>query len=219
MFKVIKIFFKILITAILVVAGISVFVKLDGEFSIKSLEEVKNNDNDYECILVLGAGVYTNGTPTRILKDRLDRGVELYRKGAAPKLLLSGDNGTTTHNEVRVMKNYCIQQGVAAKDVFLDHAGFSTYDSMYRAKNVFGINRALVVTQRYHEGRALYIAKRLGIRADGVSAIEPLNGISKRQLCREFLARDKDFVKCIFKPESKYTGEPIDITGNGQVTW
>ena len=80
----------------------------------------------------------------------------------APKLLLSGDNGKTNYDEVKVMKNYCLKHGVPAKDIFLDHAGFSTYESMYRARDIFGVKSAVVVTQHYHEGRSLYTAKRLG---------------------------------------------------------
>ena len=105
---------------------------------LRTPDQVSSEPRD--CIIVLGAGVYGNGKPTKILQDRLDRGIELYKAGAAPKLLLSGDNGKANYDEVKVMRNYCLEHGVSAEDIFLDHAGFSTYESMYRARAVFGVN-------------------------------------------------------------------------------
>lgn len=173
--------------------------------------EVPNAD----CILVLGASVCPDGSPSTMLKDRLDRAIELYREGAAPKLLMSGDNGTTGYNEVAVMRLYAINAGVPAEDIFADHAGFSTYESIYRLKAIFGADKAIIVTQRYHLYRALYIADKLKIEACGVAALdERYAGQSFRDI-REFAARNKDFITCILKPLPKYLGDPISLTGDG----
>ena len=163
--------------------------------------------------------MYGNGKPTKILQDRLDRGIELYKAGAAPKLLLSGDNGKANYDEVKVMRNYCLEHGVSAEDIFLDHAGFSTYESMYRARAVFGVNSAVIVTQHYHEGRSLYTARRLGIEAVGVSAVEKDYPGDERRAVREFLSREKAFVQCLLKTKPTFLGDKIDIKGDGRVTW
>lgn len=171
-----------------------------------------------DCILVLGCAVMADKTPSPMLKDRLTRGVELIKGGAAMKLLMSGDHGTENYDEVNTMKNFAIEEGVASEDVFMDHAGFSTYESIYRAKEVFGVKKIIIVTQGYHLYRALYIAKRLGIQAYGVSA--DLRTY-KRQInrdIREVLARDKDFFKTIIKASPTYFGEAIPVNGNGDIT-
>ena len=121
-----------------------------------------------DAIVVLGASVYADGTPSGILQDRLDDGIALYFAGAAPKIIMSGDNSTVSYNEVKAMKDYAVAQGVPSEDVFCDHAGFSTYESMYRAKHVFGAERIVVATQTYHLYRALYAAGGLGLEAVGV---------------------------------------------------
>ena len=175
--------------------------------------ELENTD----CVLVLGAGV-RNGSPTPMLRDRLITGISLYKSGAAPKIIMSGDHGREDYDEVNVMKSYAVENGVPDGDVFMDHAGFSTYDSVYRAKAVFEADSIIIVTQKYHLYRALYIAERLGVNAVGVSAdLDDYSGQLKRDL-REIAARDKDFFSCLFKPEPKYLGEKIPVSGDGNIT-
>lgn len=171
-----------------------------------------------DCILVLGAGIRPDGTPSFMLRDRLDKGIELYEAGVAPKLLLSGDNGQERYDEVNAMKRYVLAQGIPAEDIFLDHAGFSTYDSIYRAKAVFAVEEAVVVTQKYHLYRALYISESLGLQAVGVSAEGSHYAGQWGRDVREFLAKNKDFVMCFIKPEPKYLGEVIPITGDGRLS-
>ena len=172
---------------------------------------------DTDCVLVLGAGV-RNGSPTPMLRDRLITGISLYKSGAAPKIIMSGDHGREDYDEVNVMKSYAVENGVPDSDVFMDHAGFSTYDSVYRAKAVFEADSIIIVTQKYHLYRALYIAERLGVNAVGVSAdLDDYSGQLKRDL-REIAARDKDFFSCLFKPEPKYLGEKIPVSGDGNIT-
>ena len=182
-------------------------------------EEDISNINDIDAILVLGCKVNPDGTPSMMLERRVNKGIELY-KNTGIKLLLSGDHGTKEYDEVNTMKQMIIDEEISKEDVFLDHAGFSTYDSIYRVKYVFGAKKIIIVTQRYHLYRALYIANKLGIEAYGIEAENiPYKAINIKNEIREVLARDKDFVKTIFKPKSKFVGEPIDIKGSGEITF
>lgn len=171
-----------------------------------------------DCIIVLGCKVEDNGSLSCMLQDRMCRALELYKAGAAPKLLVSGDHGREDYNEVGAMKNYAIKNGVPSENVFMDHAGFSTYETVYRAKEIFEAKKVIIVTQEYHLYRALYIAKQLGIEAYGVSSdYHNYTGQAKRE-CREVLARCKDFGMCIFKPEPTTLGKAMPVSGNGDLT-
>lgn len=171
-----------------------------------------------DCIIVLGCQVRSDGSPSHMLEDRLKRGVALYDLGAAPKILMSGDHGTVTYDEVDAMKRYAVDADVPSVDVFMDHAGFSTYETMYRAKEIFQAEKVLIVTQTYHLYRAVYIAEQLGLEAYGAAAeYREYSGQLARDV-REVLARVKDFGMCIFKPDPTYLGEAIPISGNGEQT-
>jgi len=173
---------------------------------------------DVDCIIVLGCLVYSNGTPSDSLADRLTVGVELYKTGAASKIIMSGDHGKTSYNEVQVMKNYAVNLNVPSEDIFMDHAGFSTYESIYRAKEVFCAKKIIIVTQEYHIYRALYIAKQLGLDAYGVSSDLHKYVNQTDHDVREALARVKDFLTGVFKPKPTYLGETIPVSGNGNIT-
>lgn len=173
---------------------------------------------DADCILVLGCFVREDGVPSDLLRARINRGLDLYKSGAAPKLLMSGDHGTKDYDEVGTMKREAVEAGVPSSDVFMDHAGFSTYDSIYRARDVFGVRKMIIVSQGYHLYRALYISEKLGIEAVGVAAEGDGWGGSGYRESREILARAKDFVKLIFKPKPVYLGEMIPISGDGDLT-
>lgn len=184
-----------------------------GDINKSAVDEMLEFGAD--CIIVLGAGIADRETPTPMLKDRLDLGIALYKKGVAPKLLLSGDNGQVEHNEIHVMLSYAKAAGVPESDIFCDHAGFSTYDSMYRAESIFGVKKAVVVTQKYHEYRALYIGKKLGLEVKGAASDqESYSGQSMRDF-REFLARNKDFFKVMVRAQAQVGGETIPISGSG----
>lgn len=171
----------------------------------------------YDCILVLGCGA-RGGVASPMLHDRLERGIELYEAGVAPKLLMSGDHGQADYDEVNVMKDFAMERGVPSSDIFMDHAGFSTYESMVRAQQIFQAQRVLIVTQGYHLFRAVYDARRLGLEADGVAAdLRPYAGQTYRDL-REILARDKDILWTVFRPAPTYLGEAIPISGDGDQT-
>ena len=216
----VRILIIVIAAGIIAVFGMNQYVRYEGGKNLVSMDELNyTKDDPADCAMILGASIYADRTPTPMLKDRLDRGIELYKKGVVKKLLMSGDNGQVNYNEVEAMKEYALKHGVKAKDIFLDHAGFSTYESVYRAKAVFNVKKMIIVTQIYHEYRALYIAKRLNLNAVGVAA-EDINysGDTMRE-CREILARDKDFLKCIVKPKPTYLGDVIKISGDGHASW
>ena len=205
------------IIAAVAVLSVNGYVVLSSKNRLLSTQEAAEL-SDVDCILVLGCQVKADGVPSHMLEDRLRRGVELFETGAAPKLLMSGDHGGKDYNEVDAMKQYAVDAGVAASDVFMDHAGFSTYESMYRAKEVFGAKKIIIVTQKYHLYRAIYIAQALGLEAYGVDCdYRTYSGQFHRDV-REILARNKDFLTSIFKPEPTYLGETIPVSGDGNIT-
>lgn len=171
----------------------------------------------YDCILVLGCGVHGT-TPSHMLEDRLLQGIELYHSGASPKMIMSGDHGREHYDEVNVMKDFAIERGVESSDVFMDHAGFSTYESMFRAKEIFQAEKILIVTQKYHLYRAIYNARALGLDAYGVASDPRAYSGQLFRSIREVLARNKDFIYSIIKPEPTYLGEAIPVSGNGDLT-
>jgi vancomycin permeability regulator SanA len=171
------------------------------------------------AVIVPGASVLRNGTPSDILADRLTVAANIYAAGKAEKILVSGDNGQDGYDEVNVMRRFLLGKDVAPEDIFLDHAGFDTYDTMYRARNVFGITDAIVVTQRYHLYRALFVASNLGIAATGVASnLQPY--VKQAWFsARETLSRVKAVGDVLFGSVPRYIGDPIDIRGDGRVTW
>lgn len=175
------------------------------------------NEKKYDAILVLGSGVRGN-SPTPILKERLETGISLYKNGIAPKIIMSGDHGKKYYDEVNIMKDYAIKQDIPSEDIFMDHAGFSTYESMYRAGYIFNVKRMVVVSQEYHLYRAIYIAKRLNIDVIGANATKSIMSGHSARLTREIFAQNKDFFKVILKPKPTFLGEKISLEGSGDVT-
>lgn len=176
-------------------------------------------ENSRECIVVFGAGVREDGTLSDMLADRMDTGIALYKAGAGKKLLLSGDHGRVDYNEVGAMRDYAVAAGVPETDIFLDHAGFSTYETLRRAQDIFGVSSAVLVTQEYHLYRALYIADQLELDTVGVSADRHTYWGQWYRDLREIAARNKDFFTCLFRPDPTYLGESIAISGDGRVSW
>lgn len=216
----IKRFFIILISAAVLLAAAAFvpnfIVIKKTESNIVALEEAAEL-SDVDCAVILGAGV-REGKPTPMLRDRLLVGIDLYKSGAVKKLIMSGDHGSTDYDEVNIMKSFAVDRGVPDEDIFMDHAGFSTYETIYRAREIFEADNIIIVSQKYHLYRALYIAEKLGIKSVGVSAdLDTYRGQTKRDL-REILARDKDFFKCIFKPKPTYLGDKIPVSGDGNLT-
>ncbi len=213
--KILKAVLAVLLAAAFVGIAVNLIVCLPAGKRIGPVsgQEAKG----YDCAIVLGCGVWGD-TPSTLLSDRLDAAVALYKAGAVPKLLMSGDHGQKDYDEVSVMRRYAMERGVPSEDIFLDHAGFSTYETMWRASLVFGVKKALVVTQKYHLFRALYDAGAFGIEADGAVAEGHVFASMPIWEARESVARVKDFFWCLLKPAPTYGGDRIDIHGNGEVT-
>ena len=201
------------------VLGIATLFGIDGYVRRFSAEYISAEaPADADCILVLGAGVRSDGSPSLLLSDRMARGIELYQVGVSDRILMSGDHGKKDYNEVQAMKDTAVAAGIPSSCVFMDHAGFSTYDSMYRAKEVFCASRIVIVTQEYHLPRAVYIARKLGLEAYGVPCESTRYAGQDWRDIREILARGKDFFKVMWKPEPTYLGDAIPVNGNGDLT-
>lgn len=188
---------------------------IQGETEISAIGQQSLKAFGADCALVLGCGIADAETPSPMLKDRLDAGIALYQYGIVPKLLLSGDNGQENHNELHVMLKYTREAGIPEEDIFCDHAGFSTYDSVYRAQDIFEASRMIIVTQQYHEYRALYLADKLGLAAVGVASDQETYFGQNYREAREILARNKDFFKVLLHGKAQYGGEVIPISGSG----
>ena len=206
----------LMLLSVLVPLSTSYYVMASTEDQIITLEDAA--DLNADTILVLGARVWDNGQPSGILKDRINTGVDLYEAGASERLLMSGDHGQDEYDEVNAMKDFAIEQGVVPSVIFMDHAGFSTYESLYRARDIFQVKTVVIVTQTYHLYRALYIARALGIDAYGVSCDRRDYNPYILFSVREIFARCKDFLYSIVQPLPTYLGDVIPITGDGSAT-
>lgn len=203
--------------------ALNLIVVLSTRAFVLELEAGKKTDYQADAILVLGAGVRPDGTPSHMLEDRLLTAIALYQSDICSRIIVSGDHGEENYDEVNVMKSYLVDHGVPSDVVFMDHAGFDTYDSLYRAKAIFGAGSLIVVTQRYHAYRAVYIGERLGISCRGVASPILSNtgtGYAKQPwfTFRETIARAKDCLQCLVRPAPRYLGEPVDLSGSGDVT-
>ena len=218
-----KIMIILLIVALCIAFLIGIYALCVNAYMVNSTKdkiltpEESAELSDVDCILVLGAGVHGT-TLSHMLEDRVLTGISLYELGSAPKLLMSGDHGQDNYDEVNAMKDYAKNKGVPSEDIFMDHAGFSTYESMYRAKEIFGVEKIIIVTQEYHLYRAIYDAQALGIEAYGVSSdYFRYSGQLYRDF-REVLARVKDYGYTLVKPKPTYLGDTIPINGDGNIT-
>ncbi|NLJ88507.1 MAG: DUF218 domain-containing protein [Epulopiscium sp.] len=211
--------FKFALIFVIIFAIIVLLINFYMKTSVKKRIYYSSDDFDFntDCILVLGAGV-RNDRPSNMLEDRLIQGIELYEYEISDRLLMSGDHGRKDYDEVNVMKKFATDRGIPSEHVFMDHAGFSTYESLYRARDIFEAKKIIIVTQEYHLYRALYIADKLGIEAYGVPSDRRVYYGQKYREIREAIARVKDFFFVIFQPEPTYLGETIPISGNGDLT-
>lgn len=204
--------------------GITLFCAVNGYVmttagrKIASIEELGKNEKKADAVLVLGAQVKADGSPSVMLRERLDAGIEAYKSGLADRMIMSGDHGREEYDEVNTMKAYAVERGVPSEHIFMDHAGFSTYESMYRAKEIFQAENVIVVTQKYHLYRALYDAQMMGLKARGVICDTAVYAGDTYRKFRESIARLKDVGYCVLKPEPSCMGEVIPVSGNGDVT-
>jgi len=208
-----KKYFKILLCLVIIglvaVLSVNYYVTSSTKKYINySLKKFPKNDVG----IIFGAGI--NGDqPSKYLKDRLDAGISLYKAKRINKILLSGDNGRDEYDELTVMKNYCFRNGVDTTKIFVDYAGFDTYSTMYRAKHIFKIKKATLISQEYHLNRAIYIGQKLGIKSVGYSANNGEYHGYKYVCFREYLSRFKSFFDVLRNREPRFLGNPIDING------
>lgn len=180
------------------VLGGSAWVVWRGHDRVLTAEDAP--DAPYDCILVLGCAVYADGSPTPMLDDRIHAGAALYARGWSGTVLMSGDNRAEDYNEVGTMRAVAERLGVPAGAIVCDGAGLSTYDSLYRARDVYGARRIVVVTQQYHLYRALYLARSLGLDAWGVPAADVRYAGQLLRDVREIAARDKALIWSVLQP-------------------
>lgn len=169
--------------------------------------------------LVLGAHVSRDGIPSNFLKDRLDMALELYKHKKVKRLLLSGDHGTVIYDEVNNMRNYLLEHGVDTRDIFLDHAGFDSYNSIVRAKEIFEVNEMIIVSQEFHIPRALFIAKHKNLKAIGIIADKENYGSLAYLKFRERIANVKAFWEILINKDPHFLGEKIPITGDSSLSY
>jgi len=207
--KYLKIFLYLIIIGLVAVLSVNVYVKSSTKKYIShTLKKFPKNDVG----IIFGAGI--NGDqPSKYLKDRLDAGILLYKAKRINKILLSGDNGREEYDELTVMKNYCFSHGVDTTKIFIDYAGFDTYSTMYRAKHIFKIKKATLISQEYHLNRAIYIGQKLGIKSVGYSANKGEYLGYKYVTFREYLSIFKSFFDVLRNREPRFLGNPINING------
>ncbi|MHB8964267.1 MAG: SanA/YdcF family protein [Saccharofermentanales bacterium] len=215
MFKaVLNLLLFIIILSIILTLVIDLYVSGTGKRFLKKPDEISG---DFDCIIIPGASVIGNKVPSAILQDRLDVAYDLYRSTGIGRMIVSGDHGTVFYDEVNVMRNYLIARGVPGENIFMDHAGFDTYQTLYRARDVFDVRKAVIVTQNFHLYRALYIGKKLGIELYGVDSAVRKYGKEVYNRLREFPARVKAFIECeIIRPEPEFLGEKIPVSGENR---
>lgn len=209
---------SIAVIGIMVLFGTDGYVKAKAKDAILSEDDIIQAEKKADAILVLGAQVRADGQPSTMLKERLNTGIQLYKEGVSDRIIMSGDHGSEDYDEVNAMKSYAIGQGVPSECIFMDHAGFSTYDSMYRAKDIFQADSLVVVTQQYHLYRALYDAMAFDIDVQGVACDTAVYDGDAYRKSREVLARFKDVGFTLVKPKPAYLGETIPLSGSGDVT-
>nr|WP_294926030.1 ElyC/SanA/YdcF family protein [uncultured Flavobacterium sp.] len=207
--KYFKIALYVSIILLILIVAVNSHVKSSTKRDIHySLRKFPKNDVG----IIFGAGI--NGDqPSKYLKDRLDAGIFLYKAKRINKILLSGDNGSNEYDELTVMKNYCFKHGVDTTKIFIDYAGFDTYSTMYRAKHIFKIKKATLISQKYHLNRAVYIGQKLGIKSAGYSANKGEYNGYKYVCFREYLSTFKSFFDVLRNREPHFSGNPIDING------
>lgn len=214
--NVFKVFMKVSMAGLFFVVFINLFIVNNTYKHIyKDLSDVPEAYTG----IILGARVFRDGEPSNYLQDRLDSGIDLYRAGKIKRFLLSGDHGRTNYDEVNNMRKYLNKHGVPNADIFMDHAGFDTYSTMVRAKEVFQVEDAIIITQEFHLTRALYIANKKGLTACGYVADKQKYANIRFQTYREYFARIKAFFNLIFNREPKFLGKPIPITGDSKLSY
>lgn len=212
----------IIIIGLISIAVFSAIFLINLHINAKSRDYVFSDINsvpETQVALILGAKVIPGIGMSPMLKDRVITALELYEKGKVQRFLVSGDHGTKDYDEVNIIKEYLLEQGVPSEDIFLDHAGFDTYDSLFRAEYIFKVESLTAITQNFHLSRAVYLGRSLGINAYGFSADRQLYAGIRYNESREKIAKVKAFFDIFFHSKPRYLGEPIPITGDSKESW
>ncbi len=213
----VRTYWRLVLVAVLTFALTCVLVPIGMRFDVEPFTYTNVGDvPKTEVAIVLGASV-VNGEPSPVLAERADAAIALFNAGKVSKILVSGDNGALTHDEVTPVRKYLLDAGIPADDIFLDHAGFDTYSSMFRARDVFLAQSATIVTQDFHLPRALWIARHLGLSAYGLETAG--GGGTGWDYAREIPASDKALWNVFTHREPKYLGSTFPLTGDGEATW
>lgn len=209
----------VIVAALLVVAANAITV-LSTRGQVHTVAQLADEfaGDPADAAVVLGASVYADGRPSDILADRLEVAVDLYEAGAVRAIICSGDNRSSHYDESDAMKAYCVSLGVPSEDVYVDHGGVTTYDSMYRARYVFGAERIIVATQAYHLYRAMFIADALGMDAWGVATDKGAYHNQFSYSVREVMARTKDFFAALLRIPVETAGETVSLSSSGDLT-
>lgn len=203
---------KIILVICLTIAIVPIYVKYNSRNCIfTNIQNVRKS----EFAIVLGAAIKENNQPGNYLKNRLDDVIKLFNAQKIKKILISGDNGENKHDEISVMNNYLIANGIPQDKIFGDYAGFDTYSTMERADKIFGIKNAIIISQGFHLPRALYIAKQKGINAIGYSTKQSLG--KRRYFIREYFATIKSFFDCLINRKSKYYGKVVETNKGSNI--
>ena len=215
-----KIIFILLVFALLISAGSLLISRHVLKASQGRIFANHSDLKEADAVTILGAKVYEDGRLSSILIDRIKTALEVYRNGKAKKILVSGDHGRKSYDEVNAVKRYLLDvEKIPGEDIFLDHAGFDTYDSLYRAHDVFEAKKLIISTQSFHLPRAVYIGQKLGLDTQGIVADKQTYRTAVYNELRENLARCKAFTNVFFKVKPKFGGYPIPINGDGRKSW
>lgn len=209
--------FKIIFCFILIFIIINLYVdRLSKKYIYNDVSDIPKAYTG----IVLGAYVWNNSRPSYVLRDRLMAAIKLYNSQKIDKILLSGDNGQKEYDEVNVMKKYLLENGIPENIIFLDHAGFDTYSTMIRAREIFDVKDAIVITQDFHITRSVYLARKNGINAYGYSvpSVSSRRNYIKRWT-RDKIAVIKAFLNVLTNRKPKYLGPKIPITGDNKKSW
>lgn len=218
-----KIHLWLLAVMLIVVGTISIYV-----LSANLLIQVTTRREIYSSVdevptkqvgLVLGALVHDDGRLSDMFADRVRTAIDLYQADKIQKILISGDHGRQAYDEVNAAKDYLIANGVLPQDIFLDHAGFDTFDSLYRAHDIFQVNQAIVISQDFHLPRALFLSAAVGVDPVGMVADKQHYPGVRGNYAREILANIKAMGDVIFRAKPKYGGDKIPISGDSQKSW
>lgn len=172
-----------------------------------------------QAALLPGARVYSDGDVSPIVADRIAMTYRLYAKNKVKRILISGDHGQKHYDEVNTIRQKLLDLGIPAQDLFMDHAGFNTYDSIYRARDIFQVRSLIIVTQKFHLNRALYLANVMGVPAQGVVADRRRYRSHRYNEFREFFARPANLIRSrLLKQKPRFLGAVIPISGDGRQT-